>query len=240
MQKLKKIYNYNFYNIIQAGSSSSAAQVVPLVMEYIKPISVVDIGCGTGEWSHEFLKFGVDIIGVDGVYIPGKYLKIPKEIFLPQDLNEPLNINRLFDLVISLEVAEHLRPERAESFVGDLTRLAPVILFSAAIPGQGGNHHLNEQWPSYWINHFTRYDYVAIDLLRSLIWDNNKIEWWYRQNLLIFVKKSAIENYPLLKAGLKEKIGFVDLVHPENYLPLSGSMRKLIKKILFKLSRLLS
>lgn len=234
MRRLEKIYNQKFYKTIQTGSSDSAAIIVPLLMEYVRPSSVIDVGCGTGDWLYEFLKFGVDIVGIDGAYLPVNTLKIPKEKILLKDLNEPLSINRRFDLVVSLEVAEHLYPERAESFVSDLTHLAPIILFSAAVPGQGGHNHVNEQWPSYWARLFNKHDYIVVDILRSLLWDNGKIQWWYRQNLLIFIHGLFIDNYPLLKVGLRKKNGFIDLIHPENYLRFSGSVRTLVKNFFKK------
>ena len=71
-----------------------------------------------------------------------------------------------------LEVAEHIPPECADIFVESLTwGLAPVIMFSAAVPGQGGTLHLNEQWPAYWASKFAQHGYVLIDCLRPQLWD---------------------------------------------------------------------
>lgn len=234
MKRLKNIYNENFYQAIKDGSSDSAALVVPIVMNFLKPANVIDVGCGTGEWLKEFASYGVDITGVDGDYVPKQYLKIPREKFIVHNLNLPFAEKKKFDLALSLEVAEHLAAERAETFIDDLIALAPVILFSAAVPGQGGYWHINEQWPSYWSDLFAKRGYAAVDALRKLIWDNENIEWWYRQNLLIFVDKLKIKNYPLLPYGAEEKIKFIDLVHPKNYMLKQSGFKKIVKKILFK------
>jgi SAM-dependent methyltransferase len=233
--RLNNVYNKNFYKTIKGGSSGSAALVAPIIMNFLKPASIIDIGCGTGEWLKEFSEFGVEVTGVDGDYVPREYLKIAKEKFIAHDLSRPFTIEKKFDLAVSLEVAEHLPKSRAESFIKELTDLAPVILFSAAIPGQGGHNHINEQWPSYWVNFFDKYGYAPIDILRELIWDNEKIEWWYRQNLLLFINKSNIEDYPLLKDKVKKNVGFINLVHPENYLLKQSSFRKIVRTILLKL-----
>jgi hypothetical protein len=91
----------------------------------------------------------------------------------------------VFDLAVCLEVAEHLPPERAASFIAELCHLAPVVLFSAAIPGQGGHHHLNEQPIGYWNHQFNTHGYECSGALRWAVWDNPDVENWYRQNLLV-------------------------------------------------------
>jgi hypothetical protein len=100
---------------------------------------------------------------------------------------------------MSLEVAEHIHPEAAAIFVDSLVRLAPVILFSAAIPGQGGVNHVNEQWSEYWVERFEQRGYEVIDCIRKKLWQNKGVLWSYAQNILLFVWKDCLENYSLLK-----------------------------------------
>jgi hypothetical protein len=128
-------------------------------------------------------------------------LEIPKHQFIRADLTKPFPVRRRFDLAISLEVAEHLPEKAANNFVKSLTRLAPVVLFSAAAPGQGGVDHINEQWPDYWAERFERQGYRPYDFLRRKIWNDRSIKPWYRQNLIIFIdEKFELEN-PLVKNG---------------------------------------
>jgi SAM-dependent methyltransferase len=156
-------------------------------MRAVHPKSVVDVGCGSGGWLAEFLAAGVEeVLGVDGDYVPRANLEIPREKFRPVDLNHPLQLDRHFDLAMSLEVAEHLSPERAKSFVADLVALAPVVLFSAAVPGQGGQGHSNEQWQDYWIACFATHGYRPNDIVRPAVWNDEAVAPWYAQNTLLY------------------------------------------------------
>src|SRR5262249_55182581 len=163
------------------------------------PRSVVDLGCGSGIWLEVFERHGVsDYLGIDGDWVPGDRLHIPESQFLSARLDKPLRVNRSFDLAVTLEVAEHL-PERASGrFVRTVVRLAPCVLFSAAIPHQRGFHHLNEQWPDYWADHFRKHGYVAVDAIRPLIWSNPEVVPYYRQNILLFARPELIAKRPLL------------------------------------------
>lgn len=175
-------------------------EIVPLLMEMLNPTSVIDVGCGIGTWLKAFDEVGVvDYLGVDGHFIDRKLLKINAQKFLSQDLRKAWSVKRKFDLVISLEVAEHLPEEVADLFVTVLVSHGDTILFSAAVPGQGGQNHLNEQWPSYWQKKFERHGFFCHDLIRPLIWNNIKVDWWYRQNMILISKlPSTIEVLPLV------------------------------------------
>jgi SAM-dependent methyltransferase len=193
---------------------------VPLVTELIHPGSVVDLGCGSGAWLSVFQENDVeDIYGLDGDWVDREMLFIPTDRFATINLNEPVRLDRRFDLVVSLEVAEHIPAENAGLFVHSLTALAPVVLFSAAIPGQGGTHHVNEQWPDYWVRLFAERGYAVIDCLRKKVWDNDRVEWWYAQNLLLFVRLEQVDRYPLLRRELDTTVpAQLALVHPQQYL----------------------
>jgi len=158
-------------------------------MELVRPKSVVDFGCGTGTWLAVFSRYGVrEILGVDGPWIDHELLEIPSDRFVARDLSKPFYLDRQFDLVLSLEVAEHLPPESAHGFLDSLTRLGPIVLFSAAIPYQGGTGHLNEQWPEYWASLFERRGFNAVDCIRRRVWENPAVEWWYAQNAILLVR----------------------------------------------------
>ena len=206
-------YSATFYSAQEAGSRRSAEAVVPLVMERVKPRSVVDVGCGVGAWLSVFEAAGVtDILGIDGSYVDREQLCIDPERFRPHDLTQPLETERTFDLVVSLEVAEHLPPSCAEPFVESLTRLGPAVLFSAAIPYQGGKHHVNEQWPEYWADLFAARGYEALDCIRPVIWDNPDVDWCYAQNVLLYSQRDPSATGPI---GRPRPLS---LVHPRKYL----------------------
>lgn len=139
-------------------------------------------------------------------------------------------MDRQFDLVVSLEVAEHLPSECAEIFVDSLNRLGPVILFSAAIPFQGGTHHVNEQWPDYWVKHFQEKGYVVIDYIRKQIWQNDNVERWYPQNILMFARRDYLETHPFLKREFENTTtSQLSIVHPKQYLEAIEYLHRLIK-----------
>ncbi|MDW7775560.1 MAG: class I SAM-dependent methyltransferase [Methanosarcinales archaeon] len=213
-------YTNEFYKTYQEGSRRSAKEIIPLIFELIQPKSVIDVGCGIGTWLSVLKEFGVeDIIGVDGDYISKEMLQIPVECFLSFDLKKPFRIERQFDLVLSLEVAEHLPSKSASTFVDSLVRLGPVILFSAAIPFQGGTNHINEQWPDYWVKLFQNNGYIVIDCIRNKIWQNDFIETWYVQNIMIFCKQDYLESNSLLRKEFENtNKSKLSIVHPNVYL----------------------
>lgn len=213
-------YTENFYEMIRDDSEKSARTIVKLVLELTQCKRVIDVGCGDGAWLKVFKENGIqDILGVDGDYVNPNILAIPKEQFFPFDLTKPLRLDRQFDLVVSLEVAEHLPPESAEAFIDSLTSLGPVILFSAAIPHQPGDYHINTQWLDYWVKLFQKRDYVAIDCIRPKIWNNKNVAYYFAQNILFFVETSYLEKNSLLKSEFEKNGGLpLPLVHPTLYL----------------------
>lgn len=195
-------YTDTFYDVIAEGCRQSAAVVAPIVHDLVEPRTVVDVGCGQGWWTQAFTDLGCETLGIDGSYVSPIC-----DRFTAHDLTTPLPDLGRFDLAVSLEVAEHLPATRAVGFVADLCALAPTILFSAAIPGQGGTGHVNEQWPGYWADLFARNGYTVSGGLRWRIWDDDRVENWYRQNLLI---ATAGE----LPAGLEGPHEPFPVVHP--------------------------
>jgi SAM-dependent methyltransferase len=213
-------YTEGYYSQLEEGSRLSARVVVPLVLELVQARSVIDVGCGTGDWLSVFQENGVtDIWGIDGAYVDRQLLKIPQERFVPADLKQPIHLDRTFDLVASLEVAEHLSSTNAEIFVNSLAGLGPVVLFSAAIPYQGGDNHVNEQWPEYWVEIFKNKGYIVVDALRRKIWNNEDVQPWYAQNVFLFVAEGRLKDFPLLGTGSElQNTSMLSLVHPQLYL----------------------
>jgi SAM-dependent methyltransferase len=217
---VKKTFRYGkgFSLGCQEGSLQSAREIVPIVMDLVQPQSIIDVGCGTGTWLRVFSELGVkDYLGVDGEYVDRSILLIPMDRFMAHDLKKPLHLKARFDMVVSLEVAEHLPVECAETFVNSLTKLAPVILFAAAVPRQAKHKwiHPNEQWPDYWVNKFKQKGFIVVDCMRRKIWQNDAIAWWYAQNILMFVKSDHLEAYPLLKMEREKTFeSQISVVHP--------------------------
>jgi SAM-dependent methyltransferase len=208
-------YGGAFYAYQKTGSLSSADAVVPVVRDIVQPASVVDVGCGVGGWLAAFARAGVeDIAGLDGDHVPRAELVIPADRFRAIDLREPFELPRTFDLAVSLEVAEHLPASSADAFVASLTKLAPAILFSAAVPHQGGWNHLNEQWPQYWAEIFARRDFFPVDCLRERFWNQANVRWWYAQNMVLYLRG----DHALWRRYTRSTEPLRAVVHPQNYL----------------------
>lgn len=194
-------------------------QIVPLLMKMFNPTSVIDVGCGLGTFLHEFHNNCVKTIhGIDGSWankeLLSKYISL--ENFEEVDLEKPYYGEQKYDLAICLEVAEHLKPESASTIVNTLTNLSDVIVFSAAVPFQGGMNHINEQWSSYWEELFEQHNYKMLDIIRPAVWDNPDIFWWYKQNMMVVAKDKLISTI-LSQTSLLELIKVKNLIHPELY-----------------------
>lgn len=215
----EKYYTQEFYECINPGAVESAKVVVPLILDLIPCKSVVDVGCGNGAWLKTFKDYGIShVLGIDGNYIDKIKLSILPQEFMSLDLKQPIEIPEKFDLVLSLEVAEHLPSKYADKFIGSLVKLGPVVVFSAAVPLQGGENHVNEQWPNYWVDIFQKKGYLAFDNLREKIWDNKKVEVWYRQNVYLFIKEDYLNENKEIKSQLESRFfSGQNIVHPDMF-----------------------
>lgn len=186
----------------------SAEIVIPILQKLFHFNSILDVGCGIGTWLSKAKDFGVlDVLGVDGEYVNKELLfrYLEEDEFISHDLTRPLVLGKKFDLVLCLEVAEHLPETVADVLIEGLVCHSDTILFSAAIPGQGGQNHLNEQSPNYWIDKFRKRGFEVFDVVRPEIWSNVLVDVWYKQNIFLFSRNKFSFSQPTLTY----------LVHPE-------------------------
>ena len=185
-------YSHDFYDYIDAGSRRSARAVAGLLLPEMKIASLLDVGAGHGAWVAEWLAAGVkDVVAVDGDYVQRDQLAIPAGNFLAHDLATPLDLKRRFDLVQTLEVAEHLPHAKADLFVDNLVTHGDVILFSAAVPHQGGEHHVNAQPPEYWRAKFAARGFATFDFVRPAVADKGDVMPWYRFNSYLYANAAG-------------------------------------------------
>lgn len=216
-----RAYSQEFYVSRHEKTIHSANTILSILLERIPAVhSAVDVGCGVGTWLSVLREKGAkDIQGLDGSWVDKDLLVIPQTCFKQVDLSKSdIELPQRYDLAVSLEVAEHLPTDRAEEFVASLTALSDYVLFSAAIPLQGGTGHVNEQWQHYWVKLFGVMDYVAHDFIRPRIWNDSQIPFWYRQNILLFSNQQNSKDTPLDSVGLDTGSMPLDLVHPDLYL----------------------
>jgi len=200
MSEINYTHSSNLHTL--AGAQSA----LPVILDITKAKSLLDVGCGVGIWLKAALSCGIsDIFGVDGVAIPSEQLLVPPSLFRQQDLKQPWNLDRRFEAVLCLEVAEHLDKSFAMVLIKALTTHSDCVVFGAACPGQPGQHHVNCQWPGYWQKLFNEAGYVCTDEIRWRIWDDERIEPWYRQNIFVARRNSS-------QAGSEPRLPAV--VHP--------------------------
>lgn len=190
-------YTAEFYEYIERGASASARQFSAFLVPLLRINSVLDVGCGRGAWLHEWQAAGVDTAqGVDGAYARNHSLLIPDRDFTAVDLSRGFDLGRRFDLVTSLEVAEHLPPASARDFVSSLVAHSELVLFSAATPGQGGENHINERPLTFWQDIFDANGYGAYDVVRPVFRENRSVEPWYRFNTVLYASENIRRSLP--------------------------------------------
>ena len=137
---------------------------------YGKPTSMVDYGSGDGWWPHTFKQIGSETCyAIELDEVARKHT--PADVYFKQhDLREPMNdIQGKFDLVMCLEVAEHLPKQAAlNSLLSTLVKsTGNILIFSAAQPGQEGTGHINPQTQHFWIEAIERHPYIKLSSERT-------------------------------------------------------------------------
>ena len=213
------LYSNAFFDRQSAGSLATARVILKELTKVARIRSVVDVGCGVGPWLRAALELGVDrVTGLDGDHVDPGRLLVERPLFVPCDLEKD-KLDQIvggmrFDLAMSLEVAEHLSADRAHSFVAEFCRLSDLFLFSAAIPGQGGTNHVNEQWPDYWASRFEEHGCACFDVMRPRVWHRDECEWWYLQNVLLFARRGTVAFQVASRLGAPVVEHPMRLVHP--------------------------
>jgi SAM-dependent methyltransferase len=192
-------YSYDalFYEYIEEGARRSARAIVPIAIAATGCRSVLDVGCGAGAWLSEYANHGIDdFLGVDGEYVDRARLLIPADRFKALDVSAPFAIGRRFDLVQCLETAEHVRPDASRTIVANLAAHGDRVLFSAAVPGQGGEHHVNERPYEFWRALFAERAFAPFDAIRPRIPLSAGVEPWYAYNTILYVRDAASSALP--------------------------------------------
>lgn len=224
MSEVKYVHTERMHNTI------AATEILPYIFKFKNVESTLDVGCGNGSRLKAAKNLGVqEVMGLDGIQIAESEMNIESSEFCKKNLTSIFDLGKKYDLLISLEVAEHLPESAANTFIKSLTNHSDCILFSAAIPGQGGQYHVNEQWPNYWNKKFIENGYEAYDVLRNHFWNNKKVFWWYKQNMILYVKK----NSGLMNNFLPD-VDVSAIVHPDLYNKKTTKPKYLSNKERFK------
>lgn len=200
---LPREFNYDaeyFLRDIDGPATVSAPIISGSILRDFAPKSVIDIGCGTGALLAQLRNQGCTVIGLEYAapardMCKNRGLEV-RAFDITQDSYEA---PRPYDVVVSMEVAEHLPESSADRYVELLSRLGHNIVFTAATPGQGGTDHVNEQPHEYWINKFAQRDRILDWTLTSrwrAAWrDSGNVQSWYYNNLLVFRAPRKAESF---------------------------------------------
>ena len=226
----------------EATNVRSAERILDILFRCYRPRSLLDVGCGLGSWLKVALARGVkDVRGIEDRWLDPARLAVDPSLVERGELEQGFDCGRRFELAVSLEVAERLPESAAKGFVAALTRHAPAVLFSAAIPHQGGHHHANERFLSYWAALFARFGFRPLDLIRGEIWDDPTVLPGLRQSIVLF----AYDDLIAANEGLRRESAALaarrplSLVHPEVYLDRLELARRQLEE-LARLRRLLA
>jgi len=190
-------YDSDFYRFLAESSVKSAEAAVPRVRAVLPFKSMLDVGCGAGAWLAAYAKNGVaDYVGVDGAYVRPEQLLIDRSRFTPRNVAEAFDLGRQFDFVQCLEVGEHVPREGSATLVDNIVRHGRTVLFSAAVPGQGGENHINERPLEFWRKLFRERGYLPFDAFRPTVRGDERVEFWYRYNPVFYVHESAVAQLP--------------------------------------------
>ncbi len=201
-------YQNEFFAYQPIASLASARIVAPIVLQHLKPLTILDVGCGTGAWVRAYQDAGASyVVGVDGDHVRPEQLLFDPSRFHALDLSGVFRLPRQFDLVQCLDLAEHLPPSASEMLVDNLVAHGPVVVFSSAPPGQGGENHINERPYEYWRDLFAARAYGLFDFLRPAIQFQPRVDPWYRYNLLLFVREDAVDSLEPAVAATRMRPG---------------------------------
>lgn len=216
-----KDYDDAFYQKHCAGSYRSAHLILSYIKTHYSIHSIIDYGCGIGTWCIAAKELGVDeVCGIDSNLLNHDDLIGQHIEFRQLDIAQPIDLHRDFDMAMSMEVGEHLQTSVSDIYIKNLVRHTELVLFSAAVPGQEGLHHINEKPLSYWVEKFRTYDFLLLDVLRGIFWSNQDVEPWYRNNVVLFAHKSLANQ---MCQQFPSPPPITDIIHPELF------ERKIIK-----------
>jgi SAM-dependent methyltransferase len=231
------MYDFEWHKDHGDNTTTSAELIIGYLASFLDFSSVLDVGCGDGRWLSVCRAKGARVVvGVDGPWTDLTRLLIPEQSLTIQELSEPFDLGCRFGLAISLEVAEHVGEQFSNVFVDNLVRHSDIILFGAAIPFQGGFRHVNEQWQSYWWDLFNARGFGGYDVIRNQIWQNKDVHFWYKQNIILYLRKSNTDAVDRVSRYIRDKNIQqlpLDIVHPERY-EASASYRQIAFRPLIK------
>jgi cyclopropane fatty-acyl-phospholipid synthase-like methyltransferase len=165
---------------------NSLANELLSLFKNLKIKNILDLGCGTGDYTKFFISNGIVCDGYDG---NPNTPEVSDGVCGVINLAHPIDLGNKFDCVLSLEVGEHLPKEYEDIFIQNLDKHSTgLIIISWAIPGQGGGGHFNEQSNEYITEKFIKLGYVRNYDMEAPLRRSPKYH-WFKNTIMVFIKK---------------------------------------------------
>jgi SAM-dependent methyltransferase len=155
---------------------------------------VADVGAGSGAMAAQGRRLGLDVVACEHSPFGRAFARAQGVTSMPFDVGttSPAVLGGPADLAYCIEVAEHLPAELGDRLVAFLAATAPLVLFTAAHPGQGGQGHVNEQPREYWIDRFATGGMTYLPdqtgRLRAALEQHLHHGPWIAQNAMVFAR----------------------------------------------------
>ena len=204
-------------SIIIDDEQDQARELGKVLVSMYAPKSVIDIGCNRGIYLEGFQSAGCEVLGIDSDEQALSKAKVPT---IRLDITNGLNPKK-YDLALCLEVLEHIEEAKSDKVISNICKGADTVVFSAALPGQGGDGHINCQQKAHWIEKFKANGYSQdIEETNFIIRDMKSkpgTMGWLLNNVMVFRRNGTPSIYT-------EKMTFhvVSLPHTQTtkeYLP---------------------
>lgn len=190
-QQLNDLYRAGWYELreisfvqIEQEEGPFAKRLAKWITDFIGPQTVLDVGCGPGIYVDALREQGVTAFGID------TDKRIPDKDYLKQE--SLFDCTDTAELVMCLEVAEHIPADQADAIVRSITamvKLGGLLIWSAAQPGQGGTGHINCQPKQYWLDLLTAYGLVQETEIETQLLEEISKGYhmgWFLQNAMVF------------------------------------------------------
>lgn len=181
---------------VNTGPSSKIANQ-PVLHKFDEPLckalflflenqtNIVDFGCGNADYSKYLASKGKKVDAFDGnpntPEMTGGFASI-------LDLSNPFDLEKKYECVISLEVGEHIPKEKEQIYLDNLDKhSSQCIILSWALPGQGGDGHVNEQSNGYVIKEMEKRGYSYYEEASQYFRSVANL-WWFKKTIMVFVK----------------------------------------------------
>lgn len=173
---IDKLYKYNYLVNPENGQSfddgplggcnthgdpaSELPKTVGYIVEKFNIKNVADVGCGFGFHSKFFQKvFELETLSIEGSSKVAELSIVPESIVHHDYTTGPYIPSKVYDLGWSVEFVEHVEDRYKDNFIATLKK-CKYVLMTHAIPGQGGHHHVNERYGTYWIDVMSKNGFI--------------------------------------------------------------------------------